>query len=184
MRLPTAVSLSSALLLLVLAPDAGAQGGRRPAPAAEILAARQAFTAGIAAVSRNPSAFLQEARATPGCSVVLTSSRVDGADSLHESQTFEAGLSWSAPRMSIAPSGGVIIFTYVNTKGAEVARESRRAPREPAVPTTTTGVAPTVAGKGRDLTLLVAETSQQADVVALTAAWAALVRACGGEVAP
>lgn len=170
-----------------------AQGARPEAAPADVRAAREAFSAGVAAVSRNPSAFLQESPISGGCRVVITASRADGADSLHTTQTFDAGQGWSAARMSIAQSGGVILFRYGSASGAAaVIHQMRRLPREPEVAgaaiggdgraTTRLRNGATAAADTLGLVLLVAETSRQSDVVALTGAWAGLVRACGGDI--
>lgn len=161
------------LLLTTLAAQAGGQSAPRRGTAAEMASARAAFAEGIARVSRNPAAFEQVASPGPGCDVSITSRRQERGDSLVERQRFDAGALSSRMRMSIAPSGGVIVFTYLSAEGGEaVTRETARGPQGTASPE-----------RVREVVLLVAETSNQPDVQALMAAWRSLVRVCGGDVA-
>ena len=167
-----------ALLPLAACADAGslfAQTPTRRGTSTQIRVAREAFATGLAAVSRNPSAFVQETRPSTTCEVVISESHAEALDSLRETQTFDAGFLTTASRMSIAPCGGIILLTYATVGGApKVAREQRRIVNGVArAPVTQTPGA---------LVISVAETSGQSDVLTFTQAWTDLVQLCGGEV--
>lgn len=136
---------------------------------AQIETAHRALEDAVAAVSRNPSAFVQEVSAGTGCSVGITTRRVDAADTVQQRWSADAGLMRSDMQMSMDDRGGIIVFTYRTVGGARaVSRERGRSP----VPSDRVAL----------LELLVAETSQQPAVRMLLTSWAELVRVCGGEV--
>ncbi len=152
-----------------------AQPPKRSGTAAQIFDADTAFVSAVQSVSRNPSAFSQEAKSVRGCEFELTANYAAGVDSVRDVHRFDAGRLATDSRMSMSASGGVILFTYPTVGGAAAVTRERR---------TTTGG--TLSAPKTDtlseMVMLIAETSQQGDVRRLSSAWTNVVRLCGGRV--
>lgn len=170
-----ALLIGGALALVpgVLSAQAG-MPGRIAAPApkpTDAKSARFAFMQALSGVSRNESAFTQQLDVATGCQATITQLRRERADSVRIVQKFDAAKLTAAMSMKMDQDGGIIHFIYPTVGAAPLVSRER----------TVIG-APAVAPERRtELTILVAETSQQIDVTTLIGAWRAFVAACGGD---
>ena len=183
-HLPCTKLLLRALLLtsvLAVAPACtgegkiSAQPPKRVGTPAQILDADTAFVSAVQSVSRNPSAFFQEAKVVRNCEFELTANYAAGADSVRDVHRFDAGKLGTESRMSMSSGGGVILFTYPTVEGASSVT------RERLTVSGGTVSSPRTDSLG-EIVVLIAETSGQGDVRRLSSAWTNVVRLCGGRV--
>lgn len=157
-----------------------AQPAKPPArrgTAAQIQVARASFAEGVDNISRNPSAFFQHVLPGTGCSVSVSATRPEKADSLREVHVFDAGHLTTKSRMSILPSGGVIQLVFGTVDATTRVQRERRF--------IVSGVAgQPSAERVNEFAVLAAETSQQSDVTSFLKGWSDLVQLCGGVVEP
>ena len=171
---------AATLALTVVGSALDAQTPKRRGNGAQIKTAGAAFVAGVAGISDNPSAFTQDVLLN-GCEVSITTRRREKADSLTEMHLFDAGnLTARMPeRISLDATTGAILFRFptVNT----VANVSRTRLRTRDVASGVAGAPEEEKERVAELLILVANTSQQFEVVAFQAGWKGLLEACGGD---
>jgi hypothetical protein len=180
LSLPFALLLTALFALLASSGTAEAQAPRRRGKPEAIRAAGAAFTAGVAGVSRNESAFIQDV-VLNGCEVSVTSRRKEKADSLVELQLFDAGHMSARSTMSVDATTGAIMFRFPTVSGAP--RVTRTRYRTLDVETGNRTGPNEEKGSVAELLLLVANTSRQPDAQAFLTGWIDFVDACGGEPA-